>query len=64
MQSDSRSRMRLKIQMAKCYELTHQKDSYLAIYTEIANQDDPFWRNVAREKMEAMNFKPLSGDQN
>jgi len=63
MESDARSRVRLKIQMARCYELTNQKDSYLAIYTEIANQGDPFWRNVAQEKMEAMNFKPVGGNK-
>jgi len=62
MESDTRSQMRLKIQMARCYELTNQKDSYVAIYTEVANQDDPFWRNVAKEKMEAINYKPIDSD--
>jgi len=62
MESDTRSRLRLKIQMARCYERMNQKDAYLAIYTEVANQEDPFWRNVAREKMEAINFKPIGAE--
>ena len=62
MAGDVQARIRLKIQMARCYELTNQKESYLAIYTEIAEQDDPFWSNVAREKVEAINFKPVGED--
>jgi len=64
LEKDAHARLRLKIQMARCYEINNQTDSYLAIYTEVANQGDPFWRNVAREKMEAINFKPTGSDSN
>ncbi len=64
MENDSSSKVRFKIEMARCYEHMNQKDSYLAIYTEVANQDDPFWRNVAREKMEAINFKTIRSEMN
>lgn len=50
---------RLKIMMARCYEMLDKKESYLAIYNEVANQNDPFWGNIAREKMDEMSFNPL-----
>jgi tetratricopeptide (TPR) repeat protein len=56
---ESSSKARLKILMAQCHELMDDKESSLEIYSEIANMNDPFWRNVAREKMETINFKPL-----
>jgi len=49
---------RLKIMMARCYEMLDKKESYLAIYNEVANQNDPFWRNVAKEKIDEMSFNP------
>ncbi len=64
MANDGSSKARLKIEMARCYEQLNQRDSYLAIYTEVANHEDPFWRNVAREKMEAINFETSSSDTN
>ena len=64
MAKDVSSKTRLKILMARCYEHMNQKDSYLAIYAEVANQEDPFWRHVAREKMESVNFETIRSEIN
>jgi tetratricopeptide (TPR) repeat protein len=57
------SRARLKMQMARCYEILNQQELYLAIYTEVANLSDPFWSNVAREKIDSINFKPIRSEK-
>jgi TolA-binding protein len=56
---DGSSRSRLKMLMARCHELLNNKPSYLAIYNEVANQNDPFWGNVAKEKIEEMKFSSM-----
>jgi tetratricopeptide (TPR) repeat protein len=49
--------IRIKFLMAKGYEAIRQKDDYLALYNEIAQLEDPFWSNLAREKLEEIKFK-------
>jgi TolA-binding protein len=59
MDSEGKQKPRFKLLMARCYEMLNNKESYLAIYNEVANQNDPFWGNVAKEKMDEMSFNPL-----
>lgn len=49
--------IRIKFLMAKGYEAMEQKTDYLALYNEIAQLEDPFWSNLAREKLEEIKFK-------
>jgi TolA-binding protein len=51
------NQIRIKLLMAKGYEAMHQKDNYLALYNEIVALEDPFWSNLAREKLEEIKFK-------
>jgi len=50
---------RLQLVMARCYEELNNKDSYVSIYNEVANQDDRFWGKVAREKMDEISFNAV-----
>ena len=49
----------LKIMMARCHEMLADSESYLAIYTEVAEQGDPFWGRIAREKVAEIDFNTL-----
>jgi len=51
------NRIRLRLALAECYEALHQSEKYLALYRQISELDDPFWSHLARERMEAEDFK-------
>jgi TolA-binding protein len=47
----------LKLKAAECYWLLDKRADSLALYDQLAALEDPFWSNLARERMEEMNFK-------
>ncbi len=49
----------LKLKVAQCYwRLNKRKDS-LALYEQISSLNDPFWSNLAKERIEEINFDGL-----
>jgi tetratricopeptide (TPR) repeat protein len=50
---------RLQMVMARCYERLDSRDSYVSIYSQVAEQDDRFYGKVAQEKMDEINFNAL-----
>jgi len=46
----------LKLKLAKCYWLLNKKEDSLAIYHQISSLNDPFWSNLAKEKMNEIQF--------
>ena len=46
----------LRLKLAKCYWLLNKKDETLAVYQQISKLNDPFWSNLAKEKMEEIQF--------
>lgn len=50
---------RLKLLMARGYEVLNKKKDYLVIYNEVAAGNDAFWSSVAREKIAEANFEDI-----
>jgi tetratricopeptide (TPR) repeat protein len=46
----------LMLKVAQCYWRLNQKENFLALNERISNLNDPFWSNLAKERMEEMNF--------
>ena len=51
------SKMLFKLKIAQCYKLLNKKKNYLSLYNQVASLNDPFWSNLAREKIEDINFE-------
>ena len=51
------NRMQLQLAIAKCYEALNQPKDYLALYQQISSLNDPFWSNLAKERMAAHDFQ-------
>ncbi len=49
-------RIPLKLKLAKCYWLLNKKEDSLSIYHQISSLNDPFWSNLAKEKMSEIQF--------
>jgi len=47
----------LKFKMAQCYRLLDKSEEFLALYNEISSLDDPFWSNLAKERIDEIKFK-------
>ena len=50
------SEILLKLKIAQCYRLLDKRKDYLAVYNQISGLDDPFWSNLAKERIEEINF--------
>jgi TolA-binding protein len=46
----------LKLKLAKCFWLLNKKEDSLSIYHQISSLNDPFWSNLAKEKMDEIQF--------
>ena len=46
----------LKLKIAQCYRFLNKKEDYLDLYSQISGLDDPFWSNLAKERIEEINF--------
>ena len=47
----------LKLKLAECYWRLNKKEDSLALYNQIISLNDPFWSNLAKEKMDEIQFK-------
>ena len=50
------NRSRVKLMMARCYEALKKTEDSLALYNEVVAGNDPFWSNVAKERIEEIAF--------
>ena len=50
------NKIKLKLKIAQCYQLLNKKQDCLALYNEISSLNDPFWSNLANEKIDEINF--------
>ena len=46
----------LKLRIAQSYRFLNKKEAYLDLYSQISGLDDPFWSNLAKERIEEINF--------
>jgi len=51
------SKHSLKLKLAECYWQLDKKEDSLALYNQIISLNDPFWSNLAKEKMDEIQFK-------
>ena len=56
MEKEAENKIRLKLKIAQCYRLLDRKEDYLALYNQISGLNDPFWSNLAKERIEEINF--------
>ncbi|HDH86660.1 MAG TPA: tetratricopeptide repeat protein [Desulfobacteraceae bacterium] len=55
-EKEEENKIQLKLKIAQCYKLLDKKKDCLALYNEISGLNDPFWRNLAKERIDAINF--------
>ncbi len=46
----------LKLKLAECYWRLNKKEDSLALYNQIMSLNDPFWSNLAKERMDEIQF--------
>jgi len=46
----------IKFKLAQCYRLLNRRDDSIALYAQISSFNDPFWSNLAKERIEEINF--------
>ncbi len=46
----------LKLKLAECYWRLNKKEDSLAMYNQIMSLNDPFWSNLAKERMDEIQF--------
>lgn len=56
MVKEKADKISLMLKVAQGYRLLNQKEDFLALYKEIADLNDPFWSNLAKERMEEIDF--------
>ena len=56
MANDQADKIALMLKVAECYRLLDKREAFLALNEQISNLDDPFWSNLAKERMEEINF--------
>jgi len=54
---ENSSKHALKLKLAECYWRLNKKDDSLALYSQLISLNDPFWSNLAKEKMDEIQFK-------
>jgi len=62
MEKENENKIRLQLMIAQCYKLLDKKKDYLALYNQISSLNDPFWSNLAKEKIDAINFAREMGE--
>ena len=53
---ENSSQNSLKLKLAECYWRLNKKEDSLALYNQIMSLNDPFWSNLAKEKMDEIQF--------
>ncbi len=56
MEKEEENKILLKLKIAQCYRLLDKKKDYLALYNEISSLNDPFWSNLAKERIAEIEF--------
>ena len=56
MAKEKSDKISLKFKVAQCYLLLNKKEVSLDLYDKILSLNDPFWSNLAQEKIEEINF--------
>lgn len=46
----------LKLKVAQCYRLLNKREDSIALYDQISKLDVPFWSNLAKDRLEEINF--------
>jgi TolA-binding protein len=54
--NEKTTKIPLKLKVASCYWLLNKKEDSLALYNQISSLNDPFWSNLAKERIEEINF--------
>ncbi|MBW2013894.1 MAG: tetratricopeptide repeat protein [Deltaproteobacteria bacterium] len=54
--TEKSDKISLKFKIAQCYLLLNKKEDSLALYNQISSLNDPFWSNLAQEKIKEINF--------
>ena len=57
MAEEKADKISLMLKVAQGYRLLNKKEDFLALYKEISDLNDPFWSNLAKERMEEIDFK-------
>jgi TolA-binding protein len=55
-EDEMENRIMLKLKLAWCYRRLNKNKEYLALYNELSSLDDPFWSNLAKERIEEIKF--------
>jgi tetratricopeptide (TPR) repeat protein len=60
------SKNSLKLKLAECYWQLNKKEDSLALYNQVISLNDPFWSNLAKERMDEIQFNKenMSGSLN
>ena len=53
---ENSSKNSLKLKLAECYWRLNKKEDSLALYNQIVSLNDPFWSNLAKERMDEIQF--------
>lgn len=56
MTQEKAEKISLLLKIAQCYWRLNQKEDFLALNERISSLNDPFWSNLAKERMEEINF--------
>ncbi len=56
MTKEKANRIPLKFKLAQCYWLLNKRKDSLALHDQISSFNDPFWSNLAKERIEEINF--------
>jgi len=54
--AEKADKLALMLKIAEGYRLLNQKEDFLALYKKISDFNDPFWSNLAKERMEEIDF--------
>jgi len=53
---ENTSKNSIKLKLAECYWRLNKKEDSLALYNQIISLNDPFWSNLAKERMDEIQF--------
>ena len=53
---ENSSKNSLKLKLAECYWRLNKKEDSLELYNQIMSLNDPFWSNLAKERMDEIQF--------
>jgi TolA-binding protein len=56
-EKDDEKKFYLNLKIARCFKALSKNEDYLALYNQISNLDDPFWSNLAEERINEITFE-------